>query len=146
MTPCRTRTLLISQSGFTYLEILVAATVLALGLIPAVSALQTATQGSAVVKDFDAQLLRMSSTMEEILAQPYSQIYSLHQPLTAGVVSTLWSDADESASRIVVYIEPYDADNLDADDDVLTGTDDGILRVTVAWDGTDHQLQSLVAE
>ncbi len=134
------------QSGFTYLEILVATTVLALGLIPAVSALQTASRGTAITQDLDAQFLRMSSTMEEILAQPYSQIFSLHQPLSAGAVSTLWSDSDESDARILVYVEPYDADNLDGDADVLTGTDDGILRVTVVWDGTGHQLQSLVAE
>jgi len=43
-------------------------------------------------------------------------------------------------------LSAYDADNSDGDDDPFTGTDEGLLWVRVAIEGSVHDVLSLVRE
>ena len=43
-----------------------------------------------------------------------------------------------------VFLSRYDGDNADADDDPFTGTDDGLLWVRVAIDGSEQAIETVI--
>lgn len=133
------------ESGLTLVEVLVAMALLALMLVPAISALQTGAVGADVHSDLATNHFRLTSRMEELLAEPFADLEAA--ALTAGspTVETSYSETGGTPGRLLVYLSPCDGDNADNDDDLFTGTDDGILWIRVEAENTVHDLQTVMA-
>ena len=118
---------------------------LAILLVPAINALQTSAVGADVHRDLANDHFRLTSRMEELLAESFSDLEAA--ALTAGspTVETIYSEASGTPGRLVVYLSPCDGNNADGDNDLFTGTDDGILWIRVEAENTVHDLQSVRA-
>lgn len=117
--------------GFSYVEILLSVALLAVLLVPALEAMQTAVSGTPAEAAMPGSLA-LQSKMEEVLAAPFSKLYQetyVGGGNTAASVSTLFSDAAGAAQRRVVTIYRYDP-SLRA----LSTGDTGIAFVSVYYE------------
>ena len=137
---------LTGQSGFSYAEALLAVTVLALALVPALEALQTAFNGATVQEEVVIWQQRIASRMEDVLSEPFTALTDAAQAAGDETTPTGYSDAAGGPDRVVVFLSAYDGDNADSDNDPFTGTDDGMLWVRVAIENTPYDLTTLVAQ
>jgi hypothetical protein len=131
------------QTGLTYLEILVATLVLLIGLVPALDALRTAVGGTAANEAYVAAQHRLGGRMEEILAEPFTDLDAAAGAPTA--ISS-YSDAAGPPWRMLIYIARYDGDDADADSDPFTGGDEGLLWVQAAIEDTPYVLETLISQ
>ncbi len=131
------------QTGFSYVEVLVAVTLLAVALVPAMDALQTGLLGASVHERLAAQHYRAAGRLEELLAQPYGALDAAALAAASATTPSSYSDAVGVADRRLVYLARYDIDNADADGNRFTGGDEGIVWVRVAIEGSDVALDSL---
>ncbi len=135
------------SAGFTYVEVLVATFILAVCLLPALNALTTGIQGSAIHTSHaeDAYLLR--AKMEEVLATSFTDLETAATAAAGPGNITSYSDtvphADGRTVTRNVYLAAYDGDNADSDDDPYTGADPDLLWVRVAIPDTLHVLETL---
>lgn len=134
------------QRGLTYLEVLIAAVLLALTLVPALDALLTAVSGTAVHESYVVDHHRLSSRMEEVLADPFSDLDAEAQAIGSPSTPTAYSDAGGTPGRVLVFLSRYDGDDADADGDPFTGGDAGLLWVQTAVENTDYELETLIAQ
>lgn len=133
-------------SGFAFLEVLVAAVILAVALVPASSAIRAASEHGRISRDRLAVEYLALAKLEAALAASWETLNN-EAVITGGVTeSTLWSDAVGSPNRRLVYVSPHDINNADGDNNLLTGVEAGILRVRVEVSGTNIQYQTLVAK
>lgn len=128
------------QAGMTLVEILVALAVLAVLLVPAVTALNDGLAGTAVQNSIDRDHYRLLSRMESVLAEGYAD---LEAAVAGTTVPTTYSDDAGTPERLLVYIAGYDADDADGDGDPFTGADDGILWIRAEIEGSSRSLDSL---
>ena len=133
------------ESGLTLVEVLVATVLLAILLIPAINALQTSAVGADVHRDLANDQFRLTSSLEELLAEPFADLEAAAFAAGSPTVETTYSEPSGSPGRLVVYLSPCDGDNADNDSDLFTGTDDGILWLRVEAEGTVHSLQTIRA-
>lgn len=134
-------------AGFTYTEVLVATTLIAILLLPAIDALHSGIQGGHIHAEEAGYQLSLVGKMEEVLAQSFSDLEQ--EAVAAGGPSSLvaaYSDTAGIPGRRLVYLARYDGDDADGDGDPYTGTDDGLLWVRVAIEGTPHALESLTSQ
>lgn len=131
------------QRGLTLVEVLVATILLTLVLLPAMQALRTSVMGANVHDDLASNHFRLTSRMEELLAEPF---VDLEAAAGAPSVASSYSDAAGPPGRLLVYLAAYDGDNADADDNPFTGVDSGILWLRVEAEGTVHSLESVRAQ
>lgn len=150
---CRLR-----QAGLTYVEVLVAATLLAIALVPAIEALRTGMLGAEVHATTASNHYAALSRMEEVLAEPHSLLLNAAGAAGDYKTPTGYSDAAGSDPRSLVYIGLYDADdadgdgnpftvpdpNLDGDNDPYTGYV-GPLWLQVEIEGSVTILETLTA-
>lgn len=129
------------ESGMTLVEVLVAVSLLAVLLVPAMHALHTGFLGTAVHTDNSRNQYRLVSRIETVLAESYG---NLETAAAGPSTPSSYSDAAGPADRVLVYIAAYDADNADTDNDPFTGTDSDVLWVRVAIEGSVLDLVSLV--
>lgn len=128
------------QAGLSYIEVLTAVVIIAISVIPATDALRNAMHVAASDGQATVNHYRMTSKMEEVLADPFSTASAR----AAGTsTATSYSDTAGSTDRRLVFISRYDGDNADADDDPFTGTEAGLLWVRVEIEGTATALQAL---
>lgn len=121
----------IDQRGFSYVEILLSVVLLALLLVPALEALQ-----SAIAGDRNAALvgrhLALQDKMERVLARPfvdlYAQTYAAGGNTTTSVSATL-SDPVDAPARRNVMLYRYDASAA-----ALSAADTGLLYVAVYYE------------
>jgi len=134
------------QFGLTLVEVLITMVLLTVLLVPAMQALRTSVTGAQVHADLAADQFRLTSRMEELLAQPFGDLEAA--ALSAGGPGnpTTYSETAGPPGRLVVYLSPYDGDNADADDDPFTGTDAGLLWIRVEAENTVHDLQTIRAQ
>lgn len=132
--------------GLTLIEVLVTILILAVVLLPAMRALQTSVTGANVHADLAADHFRLTSRLEEILAEPFDDLEAAAMAAGGPGVASSYSDAAGPPDRLLVYVAAYDGDNADADDDPFTGTDAGLLWIQVEAEGTIHKLQSIKAQ
>lgn len=132
------------QAGLTLVEVLITIALLAVLLVPAISALQTGVTGSSVHADLAADHYRLTARLEELLAEPFANLEAAANAAGSPTVVTSYSDAS-GPGRLLVYLSAYDGDNADADDDPFTGTDAGLIWIRVAAEGTVHELQTVRA-
>ncbi len=133
------------QSGLSYIEVLVASVILVLSIGPASLAIQTSADGASANRSLVQQKYRMLAKMEEVLSQPVS-VLDAEAAATGGATASSWSDNAGVADRLLVYLNPYDADNADGDDDTATGTDNNIVLVRVKLENSTLTIASLAAE
>jgi type II secretory pathway pseudopilin PulG len=131
------------RGGFSYVEVLVATTILALSLVPALDALQTGLLGSGVDQSLTQSQVRLRSKMEAVLAEPFKALQSA-EVAAAGGPST-YSDAIGTPGRRLVLLSRYDGDDADADGDPMTGADVGLLRVRVEIEASPQFVETLVS-
>lgn len=134
------------ESGLTLIEVLVTILLLSVVLLPAMRALQTSVIGANVHSELAADNFRLTSRMEELLAEPFPDLESAATAAGGPTNPTSYSDPAGPPGRLLVYLSLYDGDNSDADDNPFTGTDPGLLWIRVAAEGTVHDLQSILAQ
>ena len=127
--------------GFSYVEVLLSAALLAVLLVPALQALNTGIAGST--RNLAAPALALQAKMEEVLARPFGDLYAetyLAGGNTTTSVSTRFSDAAGTPQRRLVVLYRYDA-NAKA----LSGSDTGLLRLRVQFEseGSAGALETL---
>ena len=147
-----------AQSGLTYVEVLIAAALLAIVLVPALSALQTSMLATDISGSLADQHYAAQSKMEEMLAEPHGTLITAAGAAGNYKTPSSYSDASGSPDRRVVYLARYDADdadgdgnaftvpdpNLDGDNDPFTGYL-GLLWVRVEIEGSVTSLETLTA-
>lgn len=132
------------QAGYSYVEVLIAAVLIAISLVPAADALRTATVGAEIYEEYSAQHYSLLAKMEEVLAEPYGSLDAEAVAVGNKTAPTAYSDPVSTPDRRLVYLAAYDIDNADGDDEpFLTGTDPGVVWVRVEIEGTVLSLESL---
>jgi prepilin-type N-terminal cleavage/methylation domain-containing protein len=134
-----------SQSGLTLVEVLVAMALLAVLLVPAMRSLQTGIVGADVHSDIAANHFRLTSRLEQLMAEPFVDLSDAAIAAGAPTTATSFSDAAGPPGRLLVYLSLYDGDNADADSDPFTGTDADLLWVRVDIEDTVHTLETIRA-
>jgi hypothetical protein len=114
-------------------------------LIPAMRALQTSVTGADVHGDLASSHFRLTSRVEELLAEPFADLSDAAIAAGAPTTATSYSEAAGPPGRLLVYLSPYDGDNADADNDPFTGTDSDLLWIRVEIENSVHTLQTIRA-
>lgn len=128
--------------GFSYAEVLLATMLLALLLVPALQALNTAILGGS--STLLTRQLGLRNKMEEVLSKPFGTLYAetyLVGGNTSTSVSANFSDAAGVPDRRVVVLYRFDAATQ-----TLSGSDTGLLYVSTYYevDGGAVALSTLV--
>ena len=132
-----------NQRGGSYVEVIVAAALVTVSLVPAMQALRTSHVGANVHEESVELHYRLLGRMEEVLAEPFDSLETEAMAAGDSTTPTSYSDTGGTPDRRLVFLSRYDGDNDDADDDPFTGTDDGLLWVRVEIEDTVHALESL---
>ena len=134
------------QSGISYIEVLIAAALIAVTLVPMMDAVRTASVSAGVHEVAAVQNLHLIATLEDVLAEPFSSLEAA--ATAAGSESTLtsYSDLAGSGNRRLVFLSLYDGDNADTDNDPFTGTDQGLMWVRVEIEGTAQTIETLISQ
>ena len=132
-----------SQAGFSYLETLIAVTLIAVALAPAIESLQTGMLGATVHERAATLHYRAAGRLEELLAQPYAALDAAALAAGSSTVASSYSDTAGTTDRRLAYLARYDVDNADTDGNRFTGGDEGVVWVRVAIEGSSIALDSL---
>ena len=111
------------QSGSTYIEVLVAALLLAIVLVPAIEALYTGVLGTDVNVEANGEHYSALSRTEAVLAEPYAQLVAAAGAAGDYKTPSSYSDPDGTPGRLLVYVGRYDADDADSDGNPFTVPD-----------------------
>lgn len=133
------------ETGLTLVEVLVTLVLLGIVVVPAIRALQTGIVGTGVHSDLATEHVRLSSRLEELLAEPFVSLQQAALDAGGPGVASSYSEAGGSPSRLLVYLGFYDGDNADADGDPFTGTEPDLLWIRVEAEGTVHALQTITS-
>ncbi len=133
------------ETGLTLVEVLVTIILLSVVLVPAIRALQTSVVGANVHGDLASSHFRLTSRLEELLAEPFVDLSDAAIAAGAPTTATTYSDAAGPPGRLLVYLSLYDGDNADADNDPFTGTDSDLLWIRVEIEGSVQSLQTIKA-
>ena len=134
------------QSGISYVEVLIAAALIAVSLAPMMDAVRTASISAGVHENAAVQNLHLIATLENVLAEPFSSLEA--SAIAAGSESTItsYSDLAGSSNRRLVFLSLYDGDNADTDNNPFTGTDQGLMWVRVEIEGTVQAIETLISQ
>jgi len=133
------------ETGLTLVEVLVTIVLLSVLLVPAMRALQTGVVGAGVHGDVAASHYRLTSQLEELLAEPFTDLADAAVAAGAPTTPSSYSEPAGPPGRLLVYLSFYDGDNADADDDPFTGTDSDLLWIRVDVEDTVHTLETITA-
>ena len=131
------------QSGLSYVEVLIATSLVALALVPMLEGLSVGTTGVAVRQQTLEARLRVASRMEEILAQPFADLDAEALSVADPTAPTAYSDAAGTTLRRLVFLSRYDGDDADGDGDPFTGVDADLVWVSVSIENSPHVLTTL---
>ena len=131
------------QTGFSYIEVLVATILISLTLIPALQTLESSLNSSKIHETQTKQYFYLHSKLEEVLAQSFDALDAAAIVAGSPTVPTSYSDAVGATDRRIVYLSKYDGDDADSDGDPFTGVDDDLLWVQVVIEATDHSFETL---
>lgn len=131
------------QTGFSYIEVLVAAVLISVTLVPALEALQGAVLGSEIHERVTTQQYYLSSKFEEVLAKSFDELDAAAIAAGNHTVASSYSDVSGATNRRIVYLSKYDGDNIDSDNDAFTGVDDDLLWLRVEIKNTPYALETL---
>ncbi len=131
------------QTGFSYIEVLIATVLISITLIPALEALHGAIAGSERHKNITTQQYYLQSKLEEVLAKSFDQLDAAALAAGSNAVATSFSDVSGATNRRLVYLSKYDADNADSDNNGFTGVDEDLLWVRVEIESTSLSFETL---
>lgn len=123
------------ERGFSYVEVIAAALLVAICLPAALEALSLATRGVAEQEAGLALRYRLRGAMEEVLTQTPAALDAAAVAAGGPAVPSSFSDPAGTPNRRLVYLARYDFDNADGDGNRLTGGDAGLVWVQVAIEG-----------
>ncbi len=130
------------QSGFSYIEVLIAAVLILISLGPMMDALRNATRGAH--EDASTQNLHLTAMLEELLNEPFSSLEAAAIAAGNETVASSYSDLGGATNRRLVYLSLYDGDNADTDNDPFTGVDPDLMWVRTEIEGTLTSIETLV--
>jgi Tfp pilus assembly protein PilV len=130
------------SSGFAYVEVLVAAVVLAVALVPASEAFRAAFRQADHSRVMLIQHYRALASLEVTQTKTFGQLLNAANS-TGGTTPSTYSDASGTAYRRVVYVSRIDFDNADNDNNTATGIDNGVVRIQVIVEGTPISLYAI---
>ena len=133
------------QHGLTLVEVLVTVVLLSVVLVPAIRALHTGIVGSGVHADVTASHRRLTSRLEELLAEPFGGLSDAAIAAGSPTNPSSYSEPAGPPDRLLVYLSLYDGDNADADNDPFTGGEPDLIWMRVDIDGTVHTLETVRA-
>lgn len=131
------------QTGFSYVEVLVATVLISITLVPALEALQGAVSGSELHERVTIQQYHLRNKLEEVLAKSFDELDAVAIAAGSHSVASSYSDLIGATDRRLVYLSKYDGDNVDSDNDVFTGVDDDLLWLRVEIENTPYALETL---
>lgn len=134
-----------TEAGLTLVEVLVSLALVAVVLVPAIQALQTGVTGAAVHGYVSTSHYRLTSRLEELLAEPFGNLSDAAIAAGTPTVASAYSEPAGPTGRLLVYLSFYDGDNADADGDPFTGTDPDLLWIRVDIEGSVQSLQTIRA-
>lgn len=136
--------------GFSYLEMVVAALVLALCAAPLANTVKTALAAPAVAQTRMRELRCMKNTMETVLAEPYQNLWNAARGTSQ--VTSYSKPADSTCVARNVYITKYQAEYGKTPvflpyPDTLTEQqlEAVLLYITVSSPDTSYSFTTLVA-
>ncbi len=132
-------------SGYSYVEVMVAAVLLSVSLVPATEALRVIMGASTDNRQQLTLQYAALARMESTLAQPFAALEQ-EASSTGGTTSSSYSDPVGTPNRIVVFVAPHDIDNVPPDNDPLTDTDPGVVRVRVLVSDTTIHFEQVVGD
>ncbi len=138
-----------NMAGFSLVEIMIATLLIALILIPALSALQSGIQGSSIHTSRAVAYYRMKGKMEDVLSKSFIELEEEADATgSSTVIVNSYSDGTffSSDARCLVYLSRFDADNADADNNPFTDTDAGVIWVKVQIENSNDSLETLIIE
>lgn len=131
------------SGGFAYVEVIVAALMLALLAMPAADAIKNGIDASRVSQAKGAELRCVRNQMETVLAEPY-----LNLNLAAGTAAyNLPADAVCGARTVVIARKLFDGANLTdlAANASAEQVNTALLKVQVSLAGSDYTFSTVVA-
>ncbi len=133
------------QAGYGYVEVMVAALLLSIALIPAADALRDTVMHDRERRNLMSASYATKALLETVLTEPFADLQA-QASATGGVAPSAYSDVPSATPRRLIWVRPYDADNADGDDDISTGADDGIVQVVAEAQNTGIRFVTLVVE
>jgi type II secretory pathway component PulJ len=131
-----------AQRGFSYVEILLSVVLLAVLLVPALEALQSAIAGNANAA-LVSRHLALQDKMERVLSRPFADLYreTYSGGNTTTSVSASLSDSVGTPERRNVVLYRYDASAK-----ALSAADTGLVFIAVYYENepADRALTTLV--
>jgi len=134
------------QRGLAYVETLIAVVVLAVALVPVLETLGVAFTGAAVSETAIQWQQQVATRMETVRAEPFAALDAAALSAGSETIPSSYSDAAGGPDRTLVFLSRYDGDDADGDNDVFTGTDEGLLWLRVAIENSPYELMTLVAQ
>ncbi len=143
----RTANILRRQVGLSYVEVLVASAIIAVSLLPAMEALNASMNSSQLSAALQKQNFLLLDKYEEVLAQSFDVLDAEAESLVSETTpSAAFSDPAGVPNRRLVYLQRYDADNADNDNDPFTGGDPGLCWVRIVVSDSNLSRSVLVSK
>ncbi len=137
---------MIAARGYSYVEVLVAAIILAGALVPASGALRDVLHASTLSRELLALQYEAFGAFEMLQTAPFGQLDGQAQATGGTTPSTLYSEPASTPNRMLVWVAPHDLDNADGDGNALTGVDDGVVRLWLEMEGTTIRYETVIGE
>ena len=137
-------------AGFSYVEVLIAVSLIAIVLVPAMDALIPAVAGSGIHETYTEDRYQLTALFEEVMAEPLADLDNAATVAGNSTTPTSYSDDftydDGRQISRNVFLSRYDGDNADSDNNPFTGIDEGLIWIRVEIANTTLSIQSLVSE
>ena len=133
------------ERGLSLVEVLIAIVLLGIVIVPAMQALQTGVTGSAVHGDLSTTSYRVTSRLEEVLAEPFHRLAAAADAAGGPTTPSSYSEAAGPPGRLLVFLAYFDADDMDMDGDPFTGVDNDVLWIRVESEYSVHGVETIIA-
>lgn len=131
------------QRGFAYVEVMIAAVILALCAVPAANAIKNGLDAATISQAKALELRCVRNRMEAVLAEPY-----INLNLAAGTTAyNLDADASCAATTVVIDLKLFDGSKLTDLSSVASDEQKktALLKIQVALAGSDYSFTTVVA-
>ncbi len=131
------------RNGYSYIEVLVAAALIAAALPPALDALGTQVRGAG--QDIDAMRVeyKIQSRAEKMLSEPWSSLDLAVDLAGSKSVASIYSDPAGTPDRILVYLAHYDFENTDTDGNPFTNPNPNLIWIGIQAEKGSQQLYTV---
>ena len=137
------------MAGFSYVEVLIAVSLVAITLVPAIDALIPGITGSSIHESYNEDLHQLTAKLEYVIAEPFADLdaaaTAAGNPTTATSYSDVYTYADGRQITRNVFLSRYDGDNADLNNNPFDGTDEGLIWARVEITNTAFNVESLIS-